>query len=101
MEVQGVMEMFRNSVDLHGIRDKYYLGVGDSSAFSTVGKAKPYGDDFNIEKKECIGHVQKRMGSRLRQIKKTSGKTKLKDGKPIGGKGRLFNAAINDMHFIA
>lgn len=73
------------------------MGDGDSSAFATVEKAKPYGPDIEIVKKECIGHVQKRMGSRLRRLKKKSGKTKLSDGKPIGGKGRLTNAAINDI----
>jgi len=38
---------------------------------------------------ECTGHVQKRMGSQLRDLKKRMRGTKLKDGKPIGGKGRL------------
>ena len=33
--------------------------------------------DYFIEKKECVGHVQERMGSRLMQLKKK----KLDDGK--------------------
>lgn len=41
MEVQGIPEMFHDSVELHGIRYRYYLGDGDSSAFATVEKAKP------------------------------------------------------------
>ncbi|GFX21037.1 hypothetical protein TNCV_3346811 [Trichonephila clavipes] len=28
-----------------------------------------YGDEFPVEKLECIGHVQKRMGARLRALK--------------------------------
>lgn len=97
MEAQGILEMFRESETLHGIRYKYYLGDGDSSSYSTVVKAEPYGPDCPVVKKECIGHVQKRMGSRLRRLKKQMGKTVLSDGKTIGGKGRLSNEAIQDM----
>lgn len=46
-------------------------------------------DDKKIAKLECVGHVQKRIGSRLRSLKKQIGKTRLKYGKHIGGKGRL------------
>ncbi|GFT63327.1 uncharacterized protein TNCV_3695961 [Trichonephila clavipes] len=35
----------------------------------------------------CVGHVQKRMGTRLRKLIQMS--SKLSDGKSIGGKGRL------------
>lgn len=52
----GIPDMFRNSVELYGIRFKFDLGDGDSSAFATVEKAKPYGEEFEIVKKECIGH---------------------------------------------
>lgn len=40
-----------------------YLGDGDSKGQQTVNEAKPYGDDIQIEKLECIGHIQKRMGT--------------------------------------
>lgn len=33
MEVAGVVDMFRSSVPQYGIRYKYYLGDGDSSAY--------------------------------------------------------------------
>ncbi|GFU43978.1 uncharacterized protein TNCV_1878541 [Trichonephila clavipes] len=56
---------------------------------------KPYGDSIEIEKIECVGHVQKRMGSRLRKLKSSIGKKKLSDGKTIGGKGRLTDVVIN------
>ncbi|GFS66943.1 uncharacterized protein TNCV_4561921 [Trichonephila clavipes] len=56
---------------------------------------KPYGDNIEIEKIECVGHVQKRMGSRLRKLKSSLGKKKLSDGKTIGEKGRLTDVVIN------
>ena len=40
-------------------------------------------------------HVQKRMGTALRKLKPQEGKQKLKDGKTIGGIGRLTHARID------
>ncbi|GFV31134.1 uncharacterized protein TNCV_4314591 [Trichonephila clavipes] len=42
-----------------------------------------------VEKLECVGHVQKRMGTRLRNILKMSKGIKLSDGKNISERGRL------------
>ncbi len=43
-----------------------------------------------MTKLECVGHVQKRMGSRLCSLKKRMGKSKLGGEKVyIDGKGRL------------
>lgn len=58
-------------------------------------KEKPYGDTVIIEKLECIGHVQKRMGSRLRTLKRKMKGTKLEDGKVLGGRHRLTDYKID------
>ncbi|GFW88645.1 uncharacterized protein TNCV_829141 [Trichonephila clavipes] len=55
---------------------------------SSCKEAKVYGDT-EVEKLECVGHVQKRMGTRLRNILKMSKGIKLSDGKNILGRGRL------------
>ncbi|GFU86667.1 uncharacterized protein TNCV_2880871 [Trichonephila clavipes] len=65
-----------------------YVGDGDSKGFLTIKEAKVYGDT-EVEKLECVGHVQKRMGTRLRNILKMSKGIKLSDGKNISGRGRL------------
>lgn len=70
------------------------MGDGDCKGFDTVNQLKPYGPDFEIEKMECVGHVQKRMGKRLRTLKKNSKKV-LADEKTIGGRGRLTGHAIH------
>ncbi|GFX68129.1 uncharacterized protein TNCV_4439521 [Trichonephila clavipes] len=57
-------------------------------ASTTCKKQKIYGDT-EVEKLECVGHVQKRMGTRLRNILKMSKDIKLSDGKNISGRGRL------------
>lgn len=46
---------------------------------------------------ECVGHVQKRMSTRLRKLKKDMKGKKLKDGKPIGGLGRLTDKKIDQL----
>ena len=53
---------------MYRIKYDYNVGDGDSKVYKAVCDAKPYGD-FIIEKKECVGHVQKRMGIRLRNLK--------------------------------
>jgi len=75
----------------------HYVGDGDSSSFKVVSKAlhELLGENYTILKEDCIGHIQKRMGSNLRTFKK-SGK-KLDDGLGIGGRGRLTDAFIDKL----
>jgi hypothetical protein len=58
--------------------------------------AKVYGD-IEIEKRECVGHVQKWMGGKLQCLKQSMKNKKLKDGKTLGGKGRLTDGLINKL----
>ena len=44
---------------------------------------------FKWEKKDCVGHLQKRVGIALRKLKK--------ENKGIGGKGKLTNALIDKL----
>lgn len=97
MEVAGVVDMFLESQRTRGVRYKQYLGDGDSAAFPTVLKEDPYGPECQVEKLECVGHVRKRMGTRLRTLKTVMGKKELQDGKTIGGRGRLTNVIIDEI----
>ena len=45
---------------------------------------------------ECVGHIQKQVGGRLRKLKATN-KQKLSDGKTLGGAGCLTEKAINKL----
>ena len=88
MEVDSIIEMFNNSEKKFGVKYLNYIGDGDSKTYSNIVKSNPYSDDFPVMKNECVGHVQKRMGTRLRNIKK--------DAK-LGGKGRLTDALIKKL----
>lgn len=45
----------------------------------------PYGNDCAVTKLECVGHIQKRMGSTMRKLKAANKGLKLSDGKTLGG----------------
>ena len=62
---------------------------------SAIVEREPYGKDCIPKKLECIGHVQKRVGSRLRRLKSSHKGVKLADGKGVSGKGRLTDAKID------
>ncbi|KYN22291.1 hypothetical protein ALC57_05327 [Trachymyrmex cornetzi] len=68
MEVDAMKELFSRSVEKHGVRYINYVGDGDSKTYTGLVNAKPYGDEIEIIKKECVGHVQKRMGTRLPNV---------------------------------
>ena len=97
MESAGAKAIFERSVELHNSKYMYYLGDGDSKAYSTVVSSQPYGPDFKIKKLECISHVQKRMGSRLRRLKNSMKGINLQDGKKLSGKGRLTDSFIDKL----
>ncbi|GFY32648.1 uncharacterized protein TNCV_674031 [Trichonephila clavipes] len=88
MEFRGVLSIFQRSETSRKACYTKYLGDGDSKGFLTIKEAKVYGET-EVEKLECVGHVQKRMGTRLRNILKMSKGIKLSDGKNISGRGRL------------
>ena len=65
----------------------------ETASFKKISEAKPYRLEIDIEKLECVGHVQKRCVTRLRKTINVKGK-KLDDGKGIGGAGRLTKKKI-------
>ena len=69
MEVDAVIEIFRHLLENLGVRFLYYVGDGDSKTYTGIIEAAPYGET-EVTKKECVGRVQKRIGTRLRACKK-------------------------------
>ena len=85
MEPSSVVRCFKRSVETLKLRYDNFIGDGDWRAFLEVVKVDPY-DGFPVKKGECIGHIQKRAGSRLRKLKKECVSKKLKDGKTLRGR---------------
>ena len=88
MEVDSIEEMFLRSEEKFGVKYTNYIGDGDSKTFAGILKMNPYGDDCPVTKSECVGHVQKRMGTRLRNKRKQE---------KLGGKKRLTESLIKKL----
>lgn len=95
MESCAAIKLFNRSVDQYGVRYTKYLGDGDSQSFKSVVESNPY--DCTITKLECIGHIQKRVGGRLRRLLKEHKGKKLEDKKPLGGRGRLTQKEVDSL----
>lgn len=89
MEVDAMKEIFSRSVEKYGVRYVNYIGDGDSKTYTGIVNSKPYGEECEIIKKECVGHVQKRMGTRLRACKKSN--------PGIGGRNKLTAKMIDKL----
>lgn len=64
-------EMFIRSKNEHGILYVNYIGDGDNKTFKDILNINPCENEASV-KKECMGHVEKRMGTRLRNMKKVT-----------------------------
>ncbi|GFW00972.1 uncharacterized protein TNCV_1762101 [Trichonephila clavipes] len=91
MEVDGMKEIFQRSVPQRNAKYIKYIGDGDTKTFSELQRTAPY----SIENVECVGHIQKRMGARLRKLKTMNRGKNLSDGKSISGKNRLTDKFID------
>lgn len=96
MEPHGALELFKRSLQ-RKIRYTSLISDADSKTFSMLQEQQPYGQNYPVEKKDCVGHVQKRLGTALRELKKREHGKKLADGKTIGGQGRLTDALIDSL----
>jgi len=81
VESAGAVILFKRSVELHQLRYTSYIEDGGSSSYSDVVNSHPYGEGVKIDKLECLGHVQKRMGSRCRSLCQLLKGIALSDGK--------------------
>ena len=86
MEPVGAKRIWERSILKNGLRYVKFYGDGDSKGFCSV--QNTYGE-LSVEKLECVGHVQKRVGCRLRNLKKRE--------KGLGGKGKLTDNLIDKL----
>ncbi|KFM57795.1 hypothetical protein X975_00431, partial [Stegodyphus mimosarum] len=97
MEVVGMLRIFSRSEEKFNAQYINYIGYGDTKTFLELQKSNIHGPDIELNKVECVDHVQKRMGSRLREPKHSRRGKKLEDGKSLGGKGRLTDKFIDQV----
>lgn len=103
MEPKGALAIFRRSEEKHGLVYEGYLGDGDSKSYTAVKTAEPpIYNNVNIEKKECVGHIQKRLHNYAQKLVGDCKNKKYNQGqgkttKGIGGKGKLTKGAISSL----
>ena len=90
METEGAVRIFNRSVQKNGLYYINYIGDGDSSAFKGVHDSDPY-PGRTVQKLECVGHVQKRVGAGLLNL------TKVNKGISGRGDGKLTRKVINTL----
>ena len=105
MEKEGAVRLWKRSEAKNKMRYMVFIGDGDSSAFDAVTRlndnAGPY--TAKIRKEECINHVAKRLGTRLRKLKNETVEVKeTKSGKSykrslLSGKHKLTDAVIDKL----
>ncbi|GBL72657.1 hypothetical protein AVEN_127907-1 [Araneus ventricosus] len=86
VEKVGAYRIFERSEVARNLQYTQYYGDGDSKAFDAV---KDIYDGNTVTKLECIGHMQKRVGSRLRKLEKSR--------KGLGGKEKLTDNFIDKL----
>ena len=99
MEKEAASDIFLRSVEKRKLIYNIFVGDRDAASFASVKVAcyEKFGDVYTVQKEECVGHIQKRMGSALREYKRKMHSIKLKDGKGVGGSGRLTDKMCDRM----
>lgn len=90
----GATTLFGRSVQKCKVQYTEYLGDGDSNGYEVVERSLPYGTVVSIQKLECVGHVQKKMGTRKRNLITKNKGRKLADRRALSGKNGITNKAI-------
>ena len=96
IEASGLKGFFMTSVETNKLRYTNYIGDGESKSYNDIFQADPY-EGTGVNKLECIGHIQKHVGTRLRKLKSANTKTVLSDGKKLSGERRLTENFINKL----
>ena len=92
MESDGVIEIYRRSINNYSIRHNPFNDDSDSNAYSTIDRERPYGATVFVRKEECVNMYPNAWELTLRRLVKEYKGKKLEDGKSLSGKGRLTNA---------
>ena len=70
MDAAGLLAIFQRSIEKHNAWYVEFVGDGDSKAHKNMVEEEIYGA-VPVEKLECVGHIQRRLGSGLHSLLKT------------------------------
>ena len=87
--------MFITSVKTNKLQYTGYIEDRDLKSYNDIYQADPY-EGVVVNKLECIEHIQKRDGTRLKKLKAANTKI-LSNGKKFRGQGQLTEKFINKL----
>ena len=95
MEMAAAEVIWQRSVTKNNLRYTTVLSDGDAKTHSRLTALNVYGDEHPIKKEECINHVEKRLGTALRNARQSSSR----QGITLGGRGfgKLTDATIKKL----
>lgn len=67
METDIIVEGFKNSLQMHGLKYTKMIGDGDSSVHNKLLESRPYGHTL-VQKIECRNHLLRNFSTNLREI---------------------------------
>ena len=67
MEKDIIVEGFRRSLEMHGLKYTRLIADGDSSTYKAILEAAPYGNQV-VQKIECRNHILRNYSGHLREI---------------------------------
>ena len=70
MEAAAALDLWKRSEECLHLRYTEIISDGDSKTIPNLQSGKPYGANVLIIKHECVGHIQKRVGKLLREMKR-------------------------------
>lgn len=74
METDAIVEGFKISVEMHGVKYTRLIGDGDSSVSNALRENMPYGPNTHIRKIECSNHLLRNYTNKLRKNSKKNRK---------------------------
>ena len=89
MEPKGTENIFSRSAEKHKILYTDLYCDGDSKSFDRIKQVYKNDHGKEVRRLQCVGHVQKRLGTALRKLKK--------EVKGLGGRGKLTENLINKL----
>lgn len=85
MEADIIVEGFRQSMPLYGVKFATMIGDGDSNVYKKILDFRPY-DDVTVEKIECKNHLLRNFYSKLKDIALNSKLVHIQMRKIVGSK---------------
>ncbi len=92
MECAGALILWKRSEEARHLRYTKVISDGDSKTIAVLNENEPYGSGVEITKHEYVGHVQKRLGKRVRAVRKKLASTNKEPKQRI----KVLTAALKD-----